>query len=425
MWGAIESLYEISYYILKNIEGLKWEALLFYLFYLYGKRSGMKMFRKFLQGYFPYLADENEDWRRWATNQIELLGGRKWQPTKQYLHMKRSAKVDPTNLTTSSTLSQEGIGPERRYKMTKLLIAVDDGHGMETAGKRTPNYEDGTFMRENEFNRAVINKLIVHLQRSAFDVVHVSAGDTDVPLKTRTDLANNTKDNGFGRKADAMVSVHANAMGSTWNTKAKGIEIFYRDKYKDGKKLAQDIQEYLVKGTPLINRGLKTANLHITREAKMPAVLIEGAFMDNPDEALLLKSDAYQSECAEEIARGLCQYFGRTYIEVTPAVTLPDGMTPVAVYIGEKQFDGLLSSGRSWVPARDVLTELGIKTWLYQKKAIYINGTAVETKIINTKSYIKSVDLQTLGVVKGVFLEPDAVNTKRVLIYPKESVTNE
>lgn len=382
------------------------------------------MFRKFLSDHFPLFKEESEEWRKYVGKQIVKLGGEPYIPVREYGRSTLSEKSDPRNLTTSSTLSQPVTDQERRYPMTKILIAVDDGHGMETNGKRTPMFEDGTYMRENEFNRAVVDKLIVHLQRNAFDVLHVSAGDTDVPLKTRTGLANNTILNTFGRPADAMVSVHANAMGSTWNPKAKGIEIFYRDKYKEGKKLAQDIQEYLVKGTPLINRGLKTANLHITRESQMPSVLIEGAFMDNPDEAMLLKSDAYRSECAEEIARGLCQYFGRTYIEVTPAITLPDGMTPVAVYIGEKQFDGLLSPGRSWVPARDVLTELGI-TWLYQKKAIYINGAPVETKLINTKSYIKSIDLQSLGVVKGVFLEPDAVNTKRVLIYPKESVTNE
>lgn len=422
MWSIFETLYELIFYIFKNINDIKWEALIGYSLYLFGKRSGMKMFRKFMVTHFKYLEDEESQWRYYVNKQLVYLGAEKFIPKKQYVGSgKRSKLQAATNLTTSSTLSQEGIGPERRYKMTKILIAVDDGHGMETNGKRTPMFEDGTFMRENEFNRTVVDKLIVHLQRNAFDVLHVSSGDTDVPLKTRTGLANNTTPNTFGRPADAMVSVHANAMGSTWNPKAKGIEIFYRDKYKEGKKLAQDIQEYLVKGTPLINRGLKTANLHITRESQMPAVLIEGAFMDNPDEALLLKSDAYRSECAEEIARGLCQYFGRIYIEVTPSVTLPDGMTPVAVYIGEKQFDGLLSPGRSWVPARDVLTELGI-TWLYQKKSIYINGTPVETKLINTKSYIKSIDLQTLGLVKGVFLEPDAVNTKRVLIYPKETM---
>lgn len=429
MWSVFETLYDLTYFILKNMEGLKWEALLFYLFYLYGKRSGMKMFRKFLQGHFPYLADENEDWRRWATNQIELLGGRKWQPTKQYGRMKRSARVGQRNLTTSSTLSQGADAPERRYPMEKfkILVADDDGHGIDTAGKRTPIFPDGSFMHENEFNRAVIDKLNVHLKRNDFDVLHVSAGDADVPLKTRTDLANNTIPNGFGRPADIMVSVHANAMGGVWNPKAKGIEIFYREGSKDGKKLALNIQEFLVKGTPLINRGLKTANLHITRESKMPAVLIEGAFMDNPDEALLLKSDEYRSECAEEIARGICQYFGRTYIEVTPpAPPLPAGVNPVSIVIGSNDpYRGLLINGSSWVPAKEVLTVLGVNTWMFQKKSIYIGESSVETKIINNTSYIKSVDLVSLGILKGVFFDPDAVNTKRVLLFPKEVVTNE
>ena len=34
------------------------------------------------------------------------------------------------------------------------LIAIDAGHGMDTAGKRTPAFEDGTIMKENEFNEA-------------------------------------------------------------------------------------------------------------------------------------------------------------------------------------------------------------------------------------------------------------------------------
>ena len=40
------------------------------------------------------------------------------------------------------------------------LIAVDAGHGMNTAGKRTPMFSDGTIMKENEFNKGVIQKII-------------------------------------------------------------------------------------------------------------------------------------------------------------------------------------------------------------------------------------------------------------------------
>jgi N-acetylmuramoyl-L-alanine amidase len=389
----------------------------------------MKMFRKFMVTHFKHLEDEDTQWRNWVSKQLVRVGGEPFLPQREYRGAGRSKKLPAKNYDLSSMRLQGADAPERRYPMEKfkILVADDDGHGLDTAGKRTPVWPDGSFMHENEFNRAVIDKLNVHLKRNDFDVLHVSAGDTDVPLKTRTDLANNTIPNGFGRPADIMVSVHANAMGGVWNPKAKGIEIFYREGSKDGKKLALNIQEFLVKGTPLINRGLKTANLHITRESQMPAVLIEGAFMDNPDEALLLKSDEYRSECAEEIARGICQYFGRTYIEVTPpAPPLPAGVNPVSIVIGSNDpYRGLLINGSSWVPAKEVLTVLGVNTWMFQKKSIYIGESSVETKIINNTSYIKSVDLVSLGILKGVFFDPDAVNTKRVLLFPKESVTNE
>lgn len=426
MWTLIDGIYDLTYFILRNLENFKIEALLFYVFYIIGKQSGMKKFKRFLTAHFPLFREESEEWKLYVNKQIVNLGGEKFIPQKEYRGVSLSGKLLRKNLTTLSNLSQMVTDQGGRYQMNeqKILAATDDGHDMDTAGKRTPLFPDGTYMKENEFNRAVIDKLNVHLKRNNFDVLHVSAGDKDTPLKTRTDLANNTIPNGFGRPADAFVSVHANAAGNVWNSKVKGIEIFYRAGYKEGKKLAQDVQEYLVKGTPLINRGLKTDNLHITRESKMPAILIEGGFMDNPDEAKLLMSDAYREECAEEIARGLCQYFGRTYIEVTPsAPPLPAGVNPVSIVIGSNDpYSGLLINGSSWVPAKEILTLLGVKTWMFQKKSIYIGESSVETKIINNTSYIKSVDLVSLGILKGVFFDPDVVNTKRVLLFPKEAV---
>ena len=34
-------------------------------------------------------------------------------------------------------------------------ISIDDGHGAETPGKRTPKFADGSAMKENEFNKIV------------------------------------------------------------------------------------------------------------------------------------------------------------------------------------------------------------------------------------------------------------------------------
>ena len=43
---------------------------------------------------------------------------------------------------------------------------------------------------------------------------------------------------------------------------------------------------------------------------KMPAILIEAAFMTNLEEAKLLASDKFREEVAEEIYKGICVYYG-------------------------------------------------------------------------------------------------------------------
>ncbi|WP_373233318.1 N-acetylmuramoyl-L-alanine amidase [Cohnella sp.] len=104
--------------------------------------------------------------------------------------------------------------------MTQKLIALDDGHGMETAGKRTPALPDGTVMRENEFNRRVVALLDVQLQRCGFRTLLVAPTDVDTTLRTRTDAANKAK-------ADLYISVHANAFGAGGFNTERGIESFH------------------------------------------------------------------------------------------------------------------------------------------------------------------------------------------------------
>ena len=187
--------------------------------------------------------------------------------------------------------------------MAKYKVALSDGHGEATSGKRTP---DG--YRENRFNSAVIDLLNVELKRCGFDTKLVAPTDYDTPLKARTDLANS-----WG--ADIYVSVHYNALADKWRDGEGGIETFYHEGSAKGKGLATCIHRNLMRGTKLKDRGLKTANLHETRETHMPAALAECGFMDIKDEAELMKSTAYHKECAVEIAKGVCEYFEVDYKE--------------------------------------------------------------------------------------------------------------
>lgn len=151
-----------------------------------------------------------------------------------------------------------------------FLIALDDGHGANTPGKRSPIIPElGRAIRENEFNKSVVNLLDQELKRCGFRTLLVAPTDEDTPLVTRTALANRNK-------ADAYISVHYNAGGGS------GVEIYCYPGSAKGKKLAQLIHKHVKGGTPQRDRGVKSANFHVLRETKMPAVLIEYGFMDDP-----------------------------------------------------------------------------------------------------------------------------------------------
>jgi len=101
--------------------------------------------------------------------------------------------------------------------------------------------------------------------------------------------------------ADAFVSIHCNAAA---NPAAHGTETYYHASSARGSMLAQYIHCELV-GMGLANRGTKTANFHVLRNTAMPAVLVEMAFISNPEEEALLASDEFQRQAAEAIARGV------------------------------------------------------------------------------------------------------------------------
>lgn len=211
--------------------------------------------------------------------------------------------------------------------MSKYLIAVDSGHGMETAGKRTPaipeawyNKKKGESIREKEFNKPAAEYLIMALERCGFNTINVSPGTEDIPLKDRYTAANNAK-------ADIFVSKHYNAKDGVWGSPddkkgvPNGIEtIVSQIASEKSKKLAELVQAELVKTHNRKDRGVKTdiqqsgINIAVLRHTNMPAILTESGFMDNLEEARTMLDPGFQKADAEATCRGICKYFGVTYI---------------------------------------------------------------------------------------------------------------
>lgn len=193
-----------------------------------------------------------------------------------------------------------------------MRIMLDAGHGYNTAGKRTP---DG--MREYEFTRVVSNFAKQLLEGYQDVTVYFAHSDQrDIPLKERTDKANQLK-------VDAYVAIHANAYGSGWNN-ANGIETYvFPTKPKADYDLAQKIQNNLVLLTGLSNRGVKTADFHVLRETNMTSVLTECGFMTNRNEASLLRSETFRKTCAEAIVQAIADQY-----KLIRKITQPDTNTP-------------------------------------------------------------------------------------------------
>lgn len=198
--------------------------------------------------------------------------------------------------------------------MTYLMI-FDFGHGLNTGGKRSPLFSDGTFMRENEFNRDVGMKAYQLLEKyENIDVVFTTTEKRDINLDERVDRINQLYDkvkNLYDKIV--LVSIHANAFKTYWHEieNMNGTATFYYPWNMVDKGFAEVIQKNLIAKTKLNPHrgGVVGENFQILRQVKMTACLCECAFMDNLKEAKLLMSDNFRQDCAEGITNGLIEYF--------------------------------------------------------------------------------------------------------------------
>lgn len=103
--------------------------------------------------------------------------------------------------------------------------------------------------------------------------------------------------------ADVFVSIHCNAA----NGNARGTETECYIQTGNGGSLARFIQSQIIDSIDTVDRGVKEMpGLLVLRYTDMPAVLVETAFIDNDDDALLLVQ--HWDDIARAIARGVTDY---------------------------------------------------------------------------------------------------------------------
>jgi N-acetylmuramoyl-L-alanine amidase len=185
--------------------------------------------------------------------------------------------------------------------MTKLVY-FDAGHGLHTPGKRTPDDE-----REWSFNHKIALAAERHLESTYDGVVAYRTDDvtgkTDVSLADRVNKANS-------KKADVFVSIHNNALAGKWGDHT-GTETYVATPASSNPKsmaLANEVHPRMVKAFGLQDRGIRGQNLYVVMNTKMPAILVEGGFMDSRIDIKKLRDDKTLEKAGQAIADGVAAY---------------------------------------------------------------------------------------------------------------------
>jgi N-acetylmuramoyl-L-alanine amidase len=220
------------------------------------------------------------------------------------------APEDGANSTASdSQNSAWKFGPRSSYVASNpRLIVIDPGHGGSDQGSQHGG------LSEAFLNLDTAKRLRDLLVARGWQVKLTRESDVDVfapndsardELQARVNVANNAG-------ARLFVSIHANAF---INSGPYGTTCYISK--PDDVALARIIEMHLAAdGTK--DDGVVKSHLYVTLHTKMPAVLIETAFLTNPNDLALLGSPAWRQKVAQEIADGIGEYARRYPVQNQP-----------------------------------------------------------------------------------------------------------
>jgi N-acetylmuramoyl-L-alanine amidase len=255
-----------------------------------------------------------------------------------------SAASAPVPMTPAPPPPRAPLSAAERQRIDRLVIvALDPGHGGEDPGAIGP-----TGLREKDVVLAVARELRERLNAvPGMRVMLTREGDHFVPLVERVRKAQRVQ-------ADLFVSLHADAF---MRREARGASVFALStrgassaaaRWMADRENASDriggvnvgrvrdpqllqamldmsttaqIKDSLVLGREVLGRLSKVGTLHkpqveqagfaVLKAPDIPSILVETAFISNPEEERLLRSAAYRTQLVGAIAAGIRRYFAK------------------------------------------------------------------------------------------------------------------
>lgn len=193
-----------------------------------------------------------------------------------------------------------------------MKILIDNGHGIDTKGKRSP---DGR-LREYAWARECAVRLEKALKSQGFDAERIVTEERDISLKERCRRVNAICRQ-LGTKNVILISIHDNAAGADgqWHN-ARGFSAHIGlNASANSKKLASSIWTAAIAKGLQGNRSIPqeryiAQNLAICRDTLCPAVLTENLFQDNKEDVETLLSEEGKQNIIEAHVNGIKNYLG-------------------------------------------------------------------------------------------------------------------
>jgi len=211
-------------------------------------------------------------------------------------------KVEGTTQEVSENSFQENKVVGERLPLEGKVIIIDPGHGAEDPGSSANG------LVEKELNMIISSYTKAYLDQLGATVFLTRSGDENPSLDDRALFS-------IQYFADIFVSIHHNANEASY---VKGTEVYYNEIPFEGdqnpfpeesKRLAQYIFDQLTKYGDLNPLGVKEDFFLVLRKNTAPSVLVEVAYLTNPEDASILKDETNLKEFARRIAQGIYDYF--------------------------------------------------------------------------------------------------------------------
>lgn len=195
-----------------------------------------------------------------------------------------------------------------------MVVLIDNGHGANTAGKRSPKMDDGRQLLEYQFAREVASALHKELEELGVKAILVTPETEDITLKERCKRINQYCQQ-YGTAKCLSVSIHCNAAGSdgAWHD-AQGWSVYVSNNASYNSKAlatrlaeAADGLEVKVR-RPAARQSYWVQNLAMCRDTKCCAVLTENMFMDNKEDSRWLLSEEGKNTIVALHVDGILEY---------------------------------------------------------------------------------------------------------------------